>query len=357
MKVLMIGVDKTSKGGMLTVIENYLNDKEFCRDVNLHYIETVQRGNKFVKVKKLLQAIPEIRRTIREEHIDIVHVHMAEKGSVFREGYIINLAKKMGCKTIIHMHGATIEEWYNKQNRIVKKVVRHIFDSADRMIVLGENWRLFMQKIMDNKENIKVLYNAVQVPTSNMYEKQATSILFYGMLIQRKGIDDLLYAFKQIVDEIPTNVNLVLYGDDYDSEEKIEQKIERFGLTNRAIYNGWLTNENKKNVFKEAMMNVLPSYNEGLPMTILETMGYGIPNISTNIAAIPEAIDGDKNGILIRPGDREALKNALKKIVTNDKLRWEYSQNAYNKAKEKFSLKYHLETLKQIYSELYTSNK
>lgn len=49
MNVLMIGVDKTSVGGMLTVVENYLNDKEFCNQTNLNYIATVIRSNKIKK--------------------------------------------------------------------------------------------------------------------------------------------------------------------------------------------------------------------------------------------------------------------------------------------------------------------
>ena len=50
MNVLMIGVDKTSIGGMLTVVENYLNNEDFCRKTNLKYIATVIRANKFVKI-------------------------------------------------------------------------------------------------------------------------------------------------------------------------------------------------------------------------------------------------------------------------------------------------------------------
>lgn len=55
MNVLMIGVDKTSVGGMLTVVENYLNDKEFCNQTNLNYIATVIRSNKIKKSQHLLE--------------------------------------------------------------------------------------------------------------------------------------------------------------------------------------------------------------------------------------------------------------------------------------------------------------
>ena len=108
MNVLMIGVDETSIGGMLTVVNNYKNNKEFCKMTNLKYVATVIRSNKLVKIKTFLCKIPEIISTIRNDKIDIVHVHMAERGSVFREGFVVLLANVMGCKTVIHMHGADI---------------------------------------------------------------------------------------------------------------------------------------------------------------------------------------------------------------------------------------------------------
>ena len=326
MNVLMIGVDKTSVGGMLTVIENYLNNKEFCGKVNLQYIATVIRGSKLIKLKTFLKKIPEIKRTIKEKKIDIVHVHMAERGSVFREGYVVHIANKMGCKTIIHMHGATIEDWYKRQNIVVKKIIEKIFCSADKMIVLGDLWLPFMKKVMgnENESKLAVLHNAVNVPSSNSYNLDATEILFYGMLIQRKGIDDLLEAFRAIKDD----------------------------LEGRAEYRGWLTPENREKVFSKAIVNVLPSYNEGLPMTILESMGHGIPNISTNIAAIPEAISDGINGYLITPGDINSLKEKMKNVILNRKIREKFSESAYETAKKEFSIDSHINRLLKIYKDI-----
>ena len=67
MNVLMIGVDETSIGGMLTVVNNYKNNKEFCEMTNLKYIATVIRSNKLVKIKTFLCKIPEIISTIRND--------------------------------------------------------------------------------------------------------------------------------------------------------------------------------------------------------------------------------------------------------------------------------------------------
>ena len=109
MNVLMVGVDKTSVGGMLTVVENYLNDKAFCDKIHLQYIATVIRGKKTTKILTFIKKIPDIIRTVKKHHIDIVHVHMAERGSVYREGFVVWMAKHMGCKTVIQMVQCTTE--------------------------------------------------------------------------------------------------------------------------------------------------------------------------------------------------------------------------------------------------------
>ena len=88
MNVFMIGVDKTSIGGMLTVVENYLNNEDFCRKTNLKYIATVIRANKFVKIFTFLKVLPKIIYVIKKGKIDIVHVHM---GDVYKRQVMIRL--------------------------------------------------------------------------------------------------------------------------------------------------------------------------------------------------------------------------------------------------------------------------
>ena len=87
-------------------------------------------------------------------------------------------------------------------------------------------------------------------------------------------------------------------------------------------------------------------------MTILESMGYGIPNISTNIASIPEAVIDGINGNLSPPGDVDRLAYVMKRLSLDVDLRISYSQEAYLKAKEEFSLPYHFKKLLNIYGEL-----
>ena len=100
------------------------------------------------------------------------------------------------------------------------------------------------------------------------------------------------------------------------------------------------------------MLHVLPSYREGLPMSILETMGQGIPNISTRIASIPEVIQDGENGFLITPGDVEALQDRILKLVSEDRLRREFSEKGARLIREAFSLKASIERLEHFYEEI-----
>ena len=200
------------------------------------------------------------------------------------------------------------------------------------------------------EEKIKVLHNAVYVEAENKANANATDILFYGMLIKRKGIEDLLAAFEKIKDDIPKNIHLRLYGDN--KEFDVLKKLKEYHLEERASYEGWMTSEKRQTVFSNTLINVLPSYNEGLPMTILESMGYGIPNISTNIAAIPEAITDGVNGFTIEPGDVDSLAEKMKNLILHKDLWVKFSNNAYETAKNEFSIKTHFAQLMKIYEQI-----
>ena len=77
------------------------------------------------------------------------------------------------------------------------------------------------------------------------------------------------------------------------------------------------------------MAHVLFSYNEGLPMAILETMGCGIVNIATRVAAIPEVIVHGETGFLVEPGDKDGLARILLEVSADPALRKRISDNSF----------------------------
>ena len=115
------------------------------------------------------------------------------------------------------------------------------------------------------------------------------------------------------------NYKLLIGGDG--EIEKVQQYIRDNKLDNVAEYIGWISGEEKTKLLNEVDVFVLPSYNEGLPISILEAMSYNLPIISTKVGGIPEILKNEYNGYLINPGDLIALENAISALINNPSKR------------------------------------
>lgn len=350
MDVLMVGVDESTKGGMWTVVENYLKDETFVKANHLIYIPTSVTGCSLPK--KLIftaRAYGKIWRAFFSKKFDITHVHMSERASIKRKGYVMRYAKRRGSKVVLHMHGAEFEVLYKQMSPKKQNEVREILDLADRVIILGNYWKDFVGSLLKYPDRIRVIYNAVKVPDTYCYDKSSNRVLFLGAVSERKGISVLLNALQKSAKFISNQCIVDIYGTDV--EGNIEQEIENRNLHAWVRYRGWLNKEEKGNILAHTAVNVLPSYHEGLPMTLLEAMSYGVPSITTNVAAIPEAVNVE-NGIVIHPGDVDKLGEALVELIHNQDKRVKLSLKAYQDAVEKFSVEKHISAVQDIYKEL-----
>lgn len=350
MSVLMVGVDESTKGGMWTVVENYLNDKEFVTKNELVYIPTSVTGCSIPR--RLLftfKAYLKIVKAYKRTNFSILHVHMSERASIKRKGIVIKYAKKQGSKIVLHMHGAEFEVLYNQMDDSKKAFVKEVLELADRIVILGEYWHDFIGGLVKDSSKVQVVYNAVSVPKEYKYNKKSNNVLFLGAVSKRKGIEVLIEALKDKSEILNDKCEVKIYGPDV--EGNIFDVIKEANLDDWVKYLGWLNKETKPSVLENTSINVLPSYNEGLPMTILEAMSYGIPSITTSVAAIPEAVNSD-NGIIIEPGDKSALGEAIVKLVTEQEYRINLSEKSYNDAINRFSVEKHISQIQKIYEEL-----
>lgn len=350
MNVLMVGVDVSTKGGMWTVVENYLNDTDFIRKNNLVYIPTSITGCSIPK--RLLftfKSYIKIIKAFKKTKFSILHVHMSERASIKRKGIVMKYAKKKGAKIVLHMHGAEFEVLYKAMDEAKKASVRKTLDLADKIIILGEYWREFVGSLVDDPSKVCIVYNAVKVPNKYKYNKSSKSILFLGAVSKRKGIDIFLDSLSEKAPVLNKFCCVNICGPDV--EGNIVEQIKKNGLEHWVKYCGWLDKENKSKVLENSAINVLPSNNEGLPMTILEAMSYGVPSITTSVAAIPEAVN-NTNGIVIKPGDKTALANALELLMMNEDERYRLSKKAYDDAVDRFSVEKHIAQIQDIYGEL-----
>ncbi len=345
LRVLMCASSLKVKGGMVSVVKNYLGYRDWG-NVRITFIPTHIETNKYLLMAYFSIAYIRILGLILLGKIDIAHLHVAERGSFYRKAFILQTLKRFGVKVILHHHGAEFDLFYNGLSGKRKEYVNKILRMADLNIVLSQRL-VQMIKGKSPEAKVEVLYNAVNVPQTNPYNLESHNVLFLGRLGKRKGAYDLLEAIKNLDGVLPSNVKFYLCGDG--EVEEVKKKVQEMGITHRIAHIGWTDGQQKENFMAQSMMNVLPSYNEGLPMTILETMAHGIPNISTSIASIPEVLHDGENGFLITPGDTATLYDRILCLNTDKQLRLELSKKSYELIKNSFSLDVNIAKLKGIY--------
>lgn len=345
--VLMVGVDSKVIGGMWTVAETYMNSKEFNKAVNLTYIPTSTYGSKIVRVCAMLSGYWSVFVKLMTGHIDVVHIHMAEKGSTYRKGAIVHMAHFFRKKIVIQMHAGPFMKFYATQGPKRQRWIRNMFAKADYIMALGEYWKGQLYDLVPS-EKLRILYNGTYCPDLNLYNPDGKKILYLGLMKQTKGTFDLLNALHGIDDTLDPSIQVCLCG--LAEDDGIEKKIKELGLENRVKMLGWITKEQRLELFKDTLMIVHPSWFEALSMTVLEAVAYGIPVVTTNISTMPEILGPDVETVPVK--DPEALGNLILKWADDPVMREEISKKLYDRAKKMFSVEQNIRNTLQIYKDV-----
>lgn len=347
-KVLMLGPARSVKGGMTSVVDNYF-EYGLDKKVDLKYVETINDKNKIFKLAKAIEGYIIFKRSLK--NYDIIHIHMASRRSTFRKGKYVKEAKKYNKRVILHIHGAEFKIFYEKEcSEKQKQTVREILNLADKIIVLSEEWKEFFSKLVDDRK-IEVIYNSIVIPNDFKKDLNVRKMLFLGRYGKRKGIYDLIDVFEELIKDYP---DLVLYAGGDGEIEKVKNLVKEKHLENNIKVLGWTTGKEKEKLLQDCLFYVLPSYNEGMPMSLIEGMAYKNVAISTRVGGIPKVITNMENGVLIEPGDKLALCNNIKVLLDNYELRKKLSLNARKTVEKKFNIEKNIESLLKIYNNIYT---
>ena len=333
------------KGGMVSVVKNLLSFPDW-KDCRIAYVPTHIESSKAAKAAYFGVAYLKVLARLLFTEVDVVHLHVSERGSVYRKAALLKLAKAFGKPVVLHHHGADFDPFFRALPEKDKAFVVRFLEAADTNVVLSE---LIRQEFLERAPGATytVLHNAVPVPQANRYDPDRPYLVTLGRLGQRKGTYDLLKALRELDAELPETLQVCLCGDG--EVEEVRKLAAEYGLEHRIAHIGWAAGEQKQKILEKTMCHVLPSYREGLPMAILETMSLGIPNISTNIASIPEVIESGVQGILIEPGDVEQLKQALRQVCGSREIRERMSEESYRLVQERFSAEACARKLERIY--------
>ena len=207
------------------------------------------------------------------------------------------------------MHACDFIPYYEASRK--KEWIRSIINTSDYFFVLSKSWKEYFISIGIDPKKIFVMNNIIAPPikVSTKKESGVINFLFLGEIGKRKGIYDLLQVISDNQELFRNKIKLRIGGNL--EEEIIKAFIQNNQISDIAVFEGWVTGDKKIEYLNWADIYILPSYNEGLPIAILEAMSYSHPIISTPVGGIPEVVKDHQNGILVEPGNLEQIKEAL----------------------------------------------
>ena len=320
-----------------------LHERAQCSGLNVRMVDCKGRAD--------WHTVREIQKYMQEDSVDLIHTH-GYKADLY--GYMA--ARSSGKPLVATCHnwigGTAALEIYNRLDRFVLKRFNAIAAVSE---TVANRLRIF--GIAQAK--IKTISNGLHVekfegcphavpPLCEDTSREDGGRKVIGMVARldlQKGFEYLLRAVRDLRKMFP-GIVLVIVGEGPD-RKAIESMVQEYGLQSNVVLAG--QRNDMPGVYAAMDIFVLPSLNEGLPMTLLEAMASAKPVVTTRVGAIPSVIADGENGFLVGPRDSAGLKNALSRLLANPDLGRRLGARAHDWVK----LHYTAEAMAQKYRRLY----
>lgn len=352
MRIMLVGPDMSVKGGISTVIQGIILSELSDRHVFLHL---ATHRDDLTKVGKFVFGIKAYARFLNKVYTfrpDIIHIHSSFGASFYRKSVIILMSRMLRIKQINHIHGAAFDAFYSNAGAFKKKIVKAVYNIPDTTVVLSNDG---VEKIcaICKRTSVICLNNFAILPSEDKatalenYTVRENIVLFLGEVGKRKGAYDIPEIVEEVAKHIK-NVRFIIAGNG--DLDQVSQLVKERGLSRFVVFIGWIGPKEKAEWLLKARIFLLPSYNEGLPMSILEAMSYGLPVISTTVGGIPELVQNDENGYLYQPGDIAGMSEGVLKLLKNEAQALTINHNNRLKIKDNYSLDAFAFKLDRIYA-------
>ena len=286
-------------------------------------------------------------------------------------------------KTIVTIHGLEYRhfpECYSLKERFILELnTQFSVKWASKIIVPSENTKKDLVEFYNvDSRKIKIVAHGVssikyQVLSIKRRDKEGFDILFVGRLEKRKNLVNLISAFELFKKDFKnppsplfqrgnsafsplekgglrgiSDVKLIIVGKKGFGFTEIKKVIEESPFRKDIILKGYVSEEEKSELYKNADLFILPSFYEGFGLPVLEAMSYGVPVICSNTSSLPEV--AGEAALLINPNNPEEIAEAMNKVFSNDNLREEMIKKGFENVKKFSWEKCARETIREVES-------
>jgi glycosyltransferase involved in cell wall biosynthesis len=305
-----------------------------------------------------------LRVVARREHPFIVHFHTSRHLAMLKDLLLVAVLKaNCRCKVVGHIHHASYPSLLigsSKAGRLLQ--LQLLMASFDRILLMSESIQRELSQKMSRSglqrftTRARVVHNFIPLPELSEKSGDRSSpvtLFFIGNVGVQKGIPDLIESAGAL-QRAGMGFKLVLAGpfDSPSAGEQMKRRVADLGLDQNIRFTGPVFGEEKAALFQAADIFVLPSYGEGVPLSMLEAMSYGLPVVATAVGGIPEVMAHQEMGLLVKPADITALGMALQKLIGSSELRQKMGRLGRRRVEEFHSPARFLSELGAIYAEL-----
>ena len=349
-QVLFIGPQfENHRGGIGAVLDTYrqhADEFKFLPSYDARFGRMKNNGLFLITLFRLFFKL------LLDRQIKIVHIHGASKGSFYRKYLVFLLSKYVFRKKLVyHLHSGEFHIFYEKSGSYIKKRIHHLAENVDLFICLSNHWYQFLSTHFKPKKLI-ILNNPVElpaIPKNLVAQNPVTQFLYLGLIVNKKGIFDLLEVITQNKKVWNHTFQLIIGGDG--QNERLKTIIKENGLSEIVKFEGWVNGDKKAALLDQCDVLILPSYNEGLPISILEAMANRKAILSTRVGGIPAVVQDGENGYLFEPGNKNELETKMNLLLENPNQVLEMGKSSFIKV-QPYLANYVMKELEEEYKVL-----
>jgi glycosyltransferase involved in cell wall biosynthesis len=315
LRLVMLGTAAETRGSIAAVVSAYRAHGLFKR-WPADYLATRGGAGPLDSLLLALKALQRFAVLLWQCRRVVLHAHTCFDAGFWRDAAFMALALAARCPLLLHLHGSGFERFYDRSSAPARLLFTFFLRRAGCVVAPSEAVRAWVRGIARDA-NVVYVPNPVPGVQTERHEPGQNLVLFLGRLEARKGVFDLLEAVSALRASVP-DVRVVCAGEG--DRGAVVRYAERLGIADAVKFTGWVGPSGKRALLENAAVLALPSYDEGLPMSVLEAMSAGVPAVVSPVGALPEAVMDGVTGLLVGPGDTAGLKRALGKILLDRKL-------------------------------------
>lgn len=296
-----------------------------------------------VRSKTDVRGAMAVRRILRDWAPDVIHAQDRRSGlvaaTVARTGApIVHTyhAVQDDATSLVVTTGPLAQRQLTWRARLVLLADRFVATAVRHTVTPSESLRRFLTgQLRVSESRVRAIPNGVARGPVRTQPVVARTFITVGSFAPAKNVGALLRAFARLHDAMPETRLILVGGADVEEHARCRQLASQLGLDQHAEFTGHVTDVSEHLARADAF--VLPSLTETLPMALLQAMGAGLACVSTSVGGIPDAL-GDGAGIVVSPGDEEALFGAMDRLAREEGLAAEIGRRAAERCRARYSV-------------------